>query len=124
MPNMGSRIQKKLTSPTSVKTTSWQKGGLARAQKEPAMLGLNEKAFLTGAKVKSSGGDGEWTKWMQYDEEFRALTVWFKSGHEEIYMNVSPEMAMAAYRGVTAKDGRANSTGAWLHQNLIGQFKV
>jgi len=73
-----------------------------------AVLGMRENVL-----------QGEWTKWMQYDEEFRALTVWFKSGHEEQYVNVTPEMAIAAYKGVTAKDGRANSTGAWLHQNLI-----
>ena len=101
-------------SPQSVKTTSWQK------------LGSKDYGVLAGEKVRTSGGDGEWTKWMQYDQELQALTITFKDGFVKQYVHVTPEMAIAAYRGVqtsTMKPQRNDSTGAWLHQNLIGQFR-
>ena len=151
MPKLASRIQTGMGSPTSVRTQSWQKTGSVNAPKAksanspqaPKAKGFTQSpqsvkttswqkpgskdyAVLDGEKVRTSGGDGEWTEWMEYDQELQALTITFKDGFVKQYVHVTPEMAVAAYRGVqtsTMNPQRNNSTGAWLHQNLIGQFR-
>jgi len=134
MPKLASRIQQNprmrgfTPSPASVRTTSWQKTGSKQPDKsQQETRSLNpEDRVLAGERMETSGGNGEWTKWMQYDGELQALTITFQDGFVKQYVHVTPEMAIAAYRGVQTSSmnpQRNDSTGAWLHQNLIGQFR-
>ena len=78
-----------------------------------------DTTLIDKTELPTSRGKGKWTKWMEYDQENKILTVCFRDDHVQEYFGVSPKQALAAYEGVTTKDGRPWSTGAWLHQNLI-----
>jgi len=68
-------------------------------------------------QFKKAPTGGEWTKKIGYNPKRQEMTINFQSGFQATYPGIDSNTFLSAKRGATTKDGRANSVGAWLHQN-------